>query len=524
MTRHLPLVALATLLAAPTALAQAGALDPSFGTGGRVTIDFGGPDPLDATDLARAVALQPDGKILVGGQDRSGAVVVRLLPDGSLDPAFGAGGRARVLTGDFDEVAWDVVVDPDGKIVACGSRLQSAEFGLTRLLPDGTPDVTFGDGGTALTGSVTGPAVACTRQPDGRYLVAGHNNGNGGTPGQAPAVARFLADGALDTTFGAGGAALVDLGGAEASFVAFDLLLQPDGRLLVAAANLIGLPGLGFVVARFLPDGAPDPDFGTGGVVTLPVRDVDQSYGLALDAEHRIVVVGAAATGAGDADVAVARLFPDGALDSTFGTEGVVVTALTAGDDGAFRVVVQPDGKLLLAAFSDTEGSDFTLLRYTESGALDPSFGADGIVTTDFSDGTDAAFDLALQPDGRIVAAGQSVLQSEDTDIAVARYLNDGGSVPTELSAEATTFTLSTPAPHPVRDAARLVLALDRPESVRVVVHDALGRTVAVLHDGPLPAGAHPLALDAARWPPGLYVARATTRAQAATRRLVVAQ
>jgi uncharacterized delta-60 repeat protein len=249
-------------LAASPASAAAGDLDGIFGTGGTVTTDFAGNG-----DEARAVALQPDGKIVAAGGALGASVdfaLARYRPDGTLDTAFGTGGK---VTTDFGsgEQAYAVAVQPDGKIVAAGGAVTG--FELARYNADGSLDGTFGAGGKVTTRFGLGlpftRAHAIVLQPDGKIVVAG--TATSATVGDF-GLARYNPDGTLDASFGAGGKVTTDIRGTDSSDFAWAVTLQPDGKLVVAGSTA-GPTGDAFALARYTPSGNLDGTFGSGGKV-----------------------------------------------------------------------------------------------------------------------------------------------------------------------------------------------------------------------------------------------------------------
>jgi uncharacterized delta-60 repeat protein len=235
--------------------------------------------------------------------------------------------------------------------------------------------------------------------------------------------------GALDPTFGVGGKVTTDFAGI------FDvaMALQADGKIVVVGDSVVG--GFGdFALARYNADGTLDDSFGTSGKVTTDFGgDEDRAFDVAIQANGRIVVVGHSV--AGDAvDFALARYNADGSLDDggpndstpadTFGTSGKVTTDFGGTIDLATSVVLQADGKIVVAGSTFGGGSeDFALARYNADGTLDDGFGTSGKVTTDFG-GSDRATSVALQTDGKIVVAG-STFGGGFGGLALARYLGD---------------------------------------------------------------------------------------------------
>jgi len=395
------------LVAASSAQAAPGDLDTSFGTGGKVTTDFGNGD------VAHAVVLQPDGKIVAAGRSVRDFALARYQPDGTLDTTFSTDGKVTTDIAGGDDVALAVALQPDGKIVAAGSASTGAteDFALARYNPDGTLDTTFSTDGKVTTDFAGGNDVArdVALQPDGKIVAAGAS-------GSDFALARYNPDGTLDTTFSTDGKVTTDFAGGhdEANAMA----LQPNGKI-VAAGFADTRETFDFALARYKRRGTLDPSFSKDGKVTTDIAGSDDfASGVAFAPDGKIVAAGN--TIAATLDFAVARYKRHGTLDPSFSTDGKVTTDFASGNDFNFAVVVQPDGKIVAAGIATTPGDDFGLVRYNPDGTLDLTFGGDGKVTTDIA-GDDQASDLALQPDGKIVVAGIAFGFTED--FALARYL-----------------------------------------------------------------------------------------------------
>lgn len=265
----------------------------------------------------------------------------------------------------------------------------------------------------------------------------------------------LLSAGDLDPTFGAGGIVVTDLG--STSDTTSDLALQADGKVVVlgsVASNQRGVFGL----VRYLPSGALDPTFGSGGIGNGDgIKTGGGGKALALGPDGKIAVLGSylASNKANDTGILVARFNPNGSLDKTFNRSGYVAINPSPSQDDAWAIAVQPDGKVLAAGavFKDTTtaAKDFWLARYNVDGSLDSSFGSGGIVSTDFSEfethpnqsiSSDSARSVQLLPDGKILVAG-----SMDIGFALARYNPNGSldatfgtggklSVPTQYSVD----------------------------------------------------------------------------------------
>ncbi len=396
---------------------SSGLLDPGFGVGGRVITDLNG-----ANDTGTALALQGDGKLLVGGQiDGTYNVdvgVARYYPDGDLDPSFGTNGWVRTdLLGEDQAAA--IAIQPDGKILLAGTAV--SDFALVRYTVDGVLDSTFGVGGWVRTDLLDNDdqANALAIQSDGRIIVVGKALNSSGNYDFA--LVRYLANGDLDTSFGASGKVTTDL--TTQQDIIRGIALQPDGKIIVVGpVKRSVLYYHDFAVARYNSDGILDTTFGTGGwVFTDFFVDHDFANAVVLQPDGRIVVAGAA-TKDGAYNFALARYTSTGLLDASFGTNGRVVTDFGPGHDDGYAITLQPDGKLIVASYADLgAGIDFIVVRYNPNGSLDAGFSEDGWVMTDFAAGDDLGLAVVLQPNGRIVVAG-SAFNGVDTDFALVRY------------------------------------------------------------------------------------------------------
>jgi uncharacterized delta-60 repeat protein len=377
-------------------MAHPGDLDTSFGSGGKKTVNFGG------VDAANVVLVQRNGRVVAagGGGPASSFCVVRLRSaNGTLDPTFGSGGKRVIDFGTDDEAVHGAALQPDGKIVLAGdTRLQPA---VVRLKPNGALDPTFdGDGRKVFSWGAIGRVTAVVVAPNGKILLGGFSGPEGGNI----QVARLKANGAFDATFGTGGIAAVDFGGTEFGEA---MAHQADGRILVAGR---ASPGAA-VVARLRATGALDPDFGTGGRVTLSAAT---SAGAVLVAPDRNILV--AGNTSGSAVMTVTRLRPDGSLETTFGSGGTATVDFGSLADLLGGAVLQPDGKIVLAGYTQAS-EDVAVARLNANGSPDATFGTGGKATVDFGVATFGNA-VALAPNGRIVVAGQ---KTGADDFAVAR-------------------------------------------------------------------------------------------------------
>jgi uncharacterized delta-60 repeat protein len=399
-------IALAVLTTAALALATAGAagaaptdLDRTFGIGGSV---FAGVP--DETDQAYAVAVQPDGKIVVAGATYRNydAIVARFNPDGTPDRSFDGDG-IRTIDSAGLELVTDIALQPDGKIVLVGSTSVNFDGAVYRLTAQGELDKTFDqDGAVGIDSGGQENLNAVAIQPDGRIVVAGST-----TVGNDAAVYRLLTTGELDKTFDGDGARGIDSGGTE---YVNGLALQPDGKIVVTGFTSVGDDA---TVYRLLTSGAPDTTFDQDGAVGIDFGGLDHTNDVVVQPDGRIVVVG---TGGPNEDAAVARLTATGQPDPAFGTAGEVLVD-AGGEEILWDVLLQPDGRIL-GTGETTNGVDGLLLRLGTDGGRDASFGDNGAFTLGAS-GLEELYAAALQDDGRLVVAGHD--ESVKSDILVFR-------------------------------------------------------------------------------------------------------
>ena len=406
---------------------SAGDLDPTFGIGGIVTNSLIPGNREAINDLA----LQPDGKIVAVGYStcpdgNEDIALARYTTLGELDSSFGVGGVVTTSIGITSESAHDVILQPDGKIIVVGyTKINPSMFHLdhdmvmARYTSTGTQDSTFGHQGVVTASLTAGydQAFAVALQPDNSLVMAGLISTGSGSDWDI-ALLRYTEDGILDASFGMSGVVTTSISNND---YARDVAVQPDGKIVVVGV----CNSTNWAVVRYDNAGVLDQSFGSGGVICGQwTGGFDRIDGVALQSDGKIVAVGSTGNGLQlPQDVVVARYTITGAYDLSFNGSGWVTTTVGANNDSGSDMAIQPDGKLLASGQTRVTGhSDFLLVRYTSDGQLDASFGISGIVTTTMGDPFAVASAIARQADGRIVLAGRTSSTSISR-ATLARYL-----------------------------------------------------------------------------------------------------
>ena len=406
-------------ISACPAIAAPGDLDTSFGSGGKSEITT------FKSELVSDVVLQQDGKILLSGTlagpSNEDIFVARLVaPQGTLDTSYGLGTGASRLDFGGADIGGGLVLQADGKIDVSGQGTTTGPGGGVRVVaaqllnPQGTLDPGFG-GGTGFLASRYDPlgtsgdqdaSFAAAKQ--GSNLIVAGVSAHGGATDMA--VARVLNPaGAFDSGFASGGTVkLIDFGGSLD--IAHSVALAPDGKIVVAGVTGPTLTSIG--VARLTANGDLDNSFNGNGKATVP----GTVGALAVQPDGKVIVGGSSG-----GDFTVARFNTNGTLDQTFGSGGRASVNFGTGADTVNDIAVQPDGKIVLAGAS----SGFAVARLQPNGSLDTTFGTSGKTSVAFR-GPDSGQRVALQPDGKIVVAGVGGA-IPNSDLAIARLQGDPG-------------------------------------------------------------------------------------------------
>lgn len=404
-----------------------GSLDGSFGINGKVTTTIG-----PRSCVIRSINILSDGKMIVTGAyyDTIAAfALAKYTSDGSLDTSFGTGGIVITSFGE-NSIAYSSAIQEDGKIVLAGCSGFSSgilpggncKFALARYNPDGTLDSTFGINGKMTTAvrTIDDAALTIGIQPDRKIVLGGYSYYENGANILADiALVRYSINGTLDTTFGLGGKVITEVG---IDSQANKLLILDDNKILICGCTWNS-----------------------------------SSY-----------------------DFALVRYNSEGSLDTTFGVNGVVTTSIGSGDDESNCILLQPDNKILVTGSTsnviDGSKSNFALVRYNFNGSLDNTFGSDGIVVTAID--TVSGFTAAtIQADGKILAAGNTgIFNSTNNNIfysVLARYISG---LPNGLADHSISDNSLKIYPNPAKQKITLEYSFDGPENISIYLFNSLGQ------------------------------------------------
>ncbi|MCW2924389.1 MAG: hypothetical protein JWM98_1793 [Thermoleophilia bacterium] len=394
--------------------------------------------------MHHTVAVQTDGKVVVAVSDaaNTGFRIARFNENGTIDSAYGGGGTGRRTTtvpGSAAAQAYAVALQPDGKLVVAGWAT-GKDFVVVRYDVNGIEDASFGTGGIASVnpGTGSGGAYDVAIQPDGKIVLVGRADLSGT---MEVAAARLAADGTLDTTFN-GGLGHIRLSVSAFSDAGLAVELAPDGKIVIAGeTDFVGTPANRFfLLIRLRADGTLDsPGFNGSGYRTLdfPAQNNERAYDVVVNPDLSIVVAGTS----GLNNFAVAKVNAAGAVDTTFGTSGYVGFQFAASSQGiATGILRQPDGRYLVGGDAQRGAADYdaAFARLMPDGSFDTTLNGTGKLMVDIPVTSDeTAGGLGFAPDGSVVQVGEKVVGANaDTYVMrlVGTTMPDYGGANTWLS------------------------------------------------------------------------------------------
>jgi uncharacterized delta-60 repeat protein len=368
-----------------------------------------------------------------GPSSASLPVTPSLDQDGQLDPAFGTAGVSQPIFAGTNESARTVAIDAQNRILVGGQTTvgSTRQFGIARLLPDGALDTSFGTGGIAVVptpgteSAVEGLAV----DGKGRILVAGGSRDN--TDPSTFVIARLTENGALDTSFAGTGVLLlpaVSKVQGVARVIAWD---KSAGHVVAAGWDKEPSAAVRFVIVRVNEEGTLVERFGNNGIRKVPVGTdpapdalpEGAATGLFIDSNGRTIVSGLAQNGA-SVDFAVLRVDDRGELDPGYGGSGIVTFDFTGGTDAAFMLIDGGKDSVLVSGYASSgtaTGVDFAWVRFNNAGV--PVLN----VLQDQAGSVDFGTVIYQQPDGKVVVLGSRYGGAVNNfDFAMARFNADG--------------------------------------------------------------------------------------------------
>jgi len=439
-------------------------LDTTFAFGGKAVADFGVGSVFSAP-----AAVQADGKIVVAGSIAvSGSpgqpgydtdfAVIRLNPDGTRDTTFGTNGRVTIDVGRYTYAptpgAFDdpraVAIDSSGRILVAGATALNAptglDFAIVRLNPNGTRDTTFGGTGVATydLDHELNEAKAIAIDPAGRILVGGETHYFDSSTGVFAyhfAMLRLFDDGSLDRSFGGfthtnvrgqsprtdmPGSVTLDFSGYDDLVATGGLAVRPNGKILLGgsagsfAGGILGHLG---ALAQFNANGSLDTTFANAGTsIRLGGEGLGGVGSIALLSDGSVVQVWSKSNSRGNSDFAIIKYAPSGFADTSFGTGGTQIVDFGYGDDDPSSVAPDAQGGFVVAGTALVGAdSDMAAVRFTSAGVLDPTFGTNGRIITDFANGDDRGYGVIVQPTGRVVLTGIAKIDGR-FNLAAVRY------------------------------------------------------------------------------------------------------
>jgi uncharacterized delta-60 repeat protein len=400
-----------------------GTLDTTFGSSGKVIQPIG-----SGRDNAYSLAIQPDGKILLGGHCYKGIYwdfcIARFNSDGTLDTSFDTDGKVIQDIGSSHDYGYSLAIQPDGKILLGGEcyNVSNDDFCIARFNSNGSPDTSFGSSGKVIQpiGSSNDGGYSLTIQSDGKILLGGdcYNGSN-----YDFCIARFETNGTRDNSFGTNGKVIQSIG--SANDWGRSLVIQSDGKILLGGFCSNG-SNWDFCIARFNSDGTLDTTFGTSGKVIQSISSsYDKGYSLAIQPDGKILLGGYCSNGS-NIDFCIARFETNGTLDNSFGTNGKVIQSIGSANDSGRSLTIQSDGKILLGGdCRNGSNINFCIARFETNGTLDTSFGTGGKVIQHIGSAIDWGYSLAIQPDGKILLGG-ACSNGSNRDFCIARFNSDG--------------------------------------------------------------------------------------------------
>ena len=436
-------------------------------------------------DIARTVLVQPNGRILTGGNSfdligYSNIAIVRMKTNGTYDNTFGVAGIASIPNGFF----CDMALLPNGKIIVAGSGVGPTNVNnyiVYRLNKNGTLDNSFGTGGSVeinipYTGMICYDVAI---QSDGKIVLGGYSGGSGGYGNML--VVRLKPNGSLDNTFATAGKFTLLLSGKHSE--CHQLVIQPDGKIVaggyIDTLIMYAFFRYDFAAVRLNTNGTLDNTFGIAGVVRADKGNTDESYATALLSDGRIILAGFSNYYVNNRFAALC-IMPNGSIDPAFGTDGWLFLDFYGGSAIGQAIAVEADDDIILGGYSSlwTDGIlnySIALAKFSSYGIPDLTFGVSGIDTSFQSNIYKACNDIVLQPDGKIIVGGYQYIDANGAYLT-ARYLNSVAFMRNENVVENSDFLVY---PNPVMgQSINVNFKIQQPGKIILTIYNLNGKIV----------------------------------------------
>ncbi len=437
---------------------------------------------------ANSINLQTNGSIVLAGANGSFITgitdfgVTRISSSGVVDTSFGTKGLATISLGTGISVAYASALQTDGKIVVIGCSYNGADFdfGILRLNIDGTPDSLFDlDGKVESNLSMYDDIPTClVIQSDGKIVVAGYTT-DGTHTGRT--LARYLTNGSLDTSFNGTGKVISNFLNLyeKPSAIALNNL----GQIILAGGTATTVPYGEVQLLRYNSNGTLDLSFGNMGEVSTNIGSYDDAASsIIIQPDNKIVIAGSGDDDKGGMSPAFyqyifARYLPNGDLDTTFSQDGIQLLSVGNQNNFANAIALDANGKILAAGYSTNccqFDYDYSLMRLTSSGELDSTFGDFGTLSHPILTGDDLGNSMLIQPDGKILVAGVS-FDVNVASISVARYFPE---LPVGLQSLNLGNNNLLIYPNPITDKLNIQFTLQSDEIILLEIFDLTGKLV----------------------------------------------
>jgi uncharacterized delta-60 repeat protein len=456
--------------------AQPGTLDNSFGNKGITQLSMGKGDC-----FSNASIIQSDGKIILAGHSYNGSdydfAMVKFQSNGLLDSSFNFNGLLTFKVGTENDRSYGLSIQSDGKYLICGYAANGTDgdFAIARVNINGSLDSSFSSDGIAIVsiGSKRDIAYALAVQGDGKILLGGASTTDFGT---SIGIARFNSDGTLDTSFNKNGKLISSLN-TESLNEAYSILVQTDNKIIIGGFSGDASSG-DFLIARYLNNGKLDTSFNKQGFI---VSDFGSSNSfastIALQGDGKILVCGTSLQ-CSKYDMVLARYNINGSPDINFGSQGKTLAFISNSYNEAKSLIIQPDGKIIVAGDIEVGTKDqFGLIRIKPNGIVDSTFGIDGGVTTNIGSSS-IPTQLGLQADKKILLTGIT-FDGTKYSFALARY--NGGEANTISKLVRTTLPTINILPNPIKNDFYLECELMTEQEISIILTDINGRTIKII-------------------------------------------